>query len=532
VDERSGGFFALGLAQQTGLPAVVLTTSGTAGANLHPAVAEAAEARVPLIVLTADRPPELRGRGAGQTIDQLKLYGSAVRWFCELGVARADDTGLLHYRSAGARAVAESRGRPPGPVHLNVAMTEPLAPDPVAADVTATTPLARDGRPQGRALTAVPPAAAEPSEELVSAFADLVSECDRGLIIAGRQRDAALAPTVAALARACGYPVLAEPTSQLRCGPHDRELVAAAYDLVFRELPGELAPELVIRVGDMVTSKPLRTWLAGNPACRQVVIDPDGAWNEPTATADLIARADPAALMSVFAEQLTPRSERGWQERWLAASAAAEQAVDSYLAGLGDELFEPRVHRDLAALLPAGSTVFVASSMPVRDLESFLPSTGRPVRFLANRGANGIDGLVSSGLGAAAAAGGPTFVLTGDLGLYHDMNGLLAVRRLGVEATIVVMNNGGGGIFDFLPIARHREGWEELFGTPTGLDLAKVAGLYEMPFTRVASYTDLPGALAGPGLVEIPLDRGRNVELHREVFRRASAAVRASGERV
>jgi 2-succinyl-5-enolpyruvyl-6-hydroxy-3-cyclohexene-1-carboxylate synthase len=531
VDERSGGFFAVGIAQETGMPAVVLTTSGTAAANVHPAVAEAAEARVPLIVLTADRPPELRGRGAGQTIDQLKLYGSVVRWFCELGVALADDTGLLHYRSAGVRAVAESQGRPPGPVHLNVAITEPLAPDPVAGDVGATTALARDGRPLDRALTAVPPAAAEPSEELVSAFADLVSECERGVIVAGRQPDPALAPTVAALARACGYPVLAEPTSQLRCGPHDRELVAAAYDLVFRDLPDGLAPELVIRLGDMVTSKPVRTWLAAHPECRQVVIDPDGGWNEPTATADLIARADPAALMSVFAEQLTPRGPRHWQERWLAASAAAEEAVDTWLAELGDELFEPRVHRDLSALLPTGSTVFVASSMPIRDLESFLASTERPLRFLANRGANGIDGLVSSGLGAAAAAAGPAYVLTGDVGLYHDMNGLLAVRRLGVEATVVVMNNGGGSIFDFLPIARHRQGWDELFGTPTGLDLAKVADLYGMPFTRIGSYADLPGALGRTGLVEIPLERARNVELHQEVFGRASAAARAAAER-
>jgi len=531
VDERSAGFFAVGIAQETGMPAVVLTTSGTAGANVHPAVAEASEGRVPLIVLTADRPPELRGRGAGQTIDQLKLYGSAVRWFCELGVARADDTGLLHYRSTGARAVAESRGRPPGPVHLNVPMTEPLAPDPAPGDVTATSPLARDGRPLGRALTAVPPAAAEPSDELVSAFADLVSECERGLIVAGRQRDAGLAPTVAALARACGYPVLAEPTSQLRCGPHDRELVATAYDLVFRELPAALAPELVIRVGDMVTSKPVRTWLAGHPECRQVVIDPDGAWNEPTSTADLIARADPAALMSVFAEQLEPRTERGWQERWLGASAVAEQAVDAFLGALGDELFEPHVHRDLPALLPAGSTVFVASSMPIRDVETFLPTTERPLRFLANRGANGIDGLVSTGLGAAATAPGRTYVLTGDLGLYHDMNGLLAMRRLGVEATIVVMNNGGGGIFDFLPIARHRDGWEELFGTPTGLDLAKVAELYGLPFTRAGSYSDLPGAFGRTGLVEIPLERGRNVELHQEVFRQASAAAGAAAGR-
>jgi 2-succinyl-5-enolpyruvyl-6-hydroxy-3-cyclohexene-1-carboxylate synthase len=528
VDERSGGFFALGIAQQTGVPVVVLTTSGTAGANLHPAVAEASEARVPLIVITADRPPELRGRGAGQTIDQLKLYGSAVRWFSELGVARADDTGLLHYRSAGVRAVAESRGRPPGPVHLNVALTEPLAPDPAPEEVTASNPLARDGRPGGTPLTAVPRAVSKPSDELIGAFAELVSDCRRGVILAGRQGDPELGGTVAALARACGYPVLPEPTSQVRCGPHDRELVAPAYDLVFRDLPEALEPQLVIRVGDMVTSKPVRTWLGEHPGCRQVVIDPDGAWNEPTSTADLIARADPVALLSAFASQLTPGADRAWEERWLAASAAAEAAVDSFLDTLGDELFEPRVHRDLSALIPPRSTVFVASSMPVRDLETFLPSSDRELRFLANRGANGIDGMVSSGLGAAATASGRTYLVTGDLGLYHDMNGLLAIPRLGVEATVVVMNNGGGGIFDFLPIARHRDGYEELFGTPTGLDLAKVADLYGLAFTRVASYRELPEALARPGLVEIPLDRPRNVELHRALFAEASAAVRAA----
>jgi 2-succinyl-5-enolpyruvyl-6-hydroxy-3-cyclohexene-1-carboxylate synthase len=528
VDERSGGFFALGIAQQTGVPPVVLTTSGTAAANVHPAVAEASEARIPLIVITADRPPELRGRGAGQTIDQLKLYGSAVRWFCELGVAHADDAGLLHYRSTGARAVAEACGRPPGPVHLNVPLTEPLAPDPAPDEVVATHPLARAGRPDGSPLTAVPRAPSDPGDDLIAAFAALVADRPRGLILAGRQRDPELAATVAALALACGYPVLAEPTSQLRCGAHDRSLVVPGYDLVFRDLPSALAPDLIVRVGDMVTSKAVRTWLTVRHGCRQVVIDPDGAWNEPTWTADLIARADPVALMSAFAEQLEPPSQRDWQDAWLAASAAAERSVDSFLATLGDELFEPRVHRDLAALLPGGSTVFVASSMPVRDLESFLPTTERELRFLANRGANGIDGLVSSGLGAAATAPGPTYVLTGDLGLYHDMNGLLAVRRLGVEATLVVLNNGGGAIFDFLPIAQHRDGYEELFGTPTGLDLARVADLYGLPFVRAGSYGDLPAALARPGLVEIPLDRPRNVELHRELFSQTAAAVRAA----
>ena len=440
VDERSAGFFALGIAQETGMPTVVVTTSGTAGANLHPAVSEADEARVPLIVVTADRPPELRGRGAGQTIDQLKLFGEAVRWFCELGVAAADDTGLLHYRSAAVRAVAQARGRPPGPVHLNVPLTEPLAPDPADGAVTATAPLAREGRGD-RPLTEVAEARLEAGPELVSRLAALFTEYRRGVILAGRNTDPELAAPTAALARACGYPILAEPTSQLRCGEHDLERVVASYDLIFRELPEVLAPDLVIRVGDMVTSKAVRTWLQGS-AARQVVFDPDGGWNEPTATAELIARVDPAPLFESFASQLeAPPPDADWMKAWRATSDAAELEVDTFLTALGGELFEPRVHRDLSALLPERSTVYVASSMPIRDLETFLPVTGRPLRFLANRGANGIDGLVSSGLGAAAVADGRTFVVTGDVGLYHDMNGLLAMSRLGIEATIVVMNN-------------------------------------------------------------------------------------------
>ena len=278
----------------------------------------------------------------------------------------------------------------------------------------------------------------------------------------------------------------------------------------------------------MVTSKAVRTWLAAHRECRQVVIDPDGAWNEPTSTADLIARVDPgAAVRASSRSSSTPRAGPRLAEGWLAATAAAEAEVDSFLDRLGDELFEPRVHRDLGALLPAQQhrvrRVQHADPRP-RDA-SCRPATA-PLRFLANRGANGIDGLVSSGLGAAAVAAGRTFVLTGDLGLYHDMNGLLATGRLGVEATIVVMNNGGGGIFDFLPIARHRDGYEELFGTPTGLDLAKVADLYGLPFTRVASLCGpRRGARRGPGLVEIPLDRPRNVELHRQLFERVAEAV-------
>jgi 2-succinyl-5-enolpyruvyl-6-hydroxy-3-cyclohexene-1-carboxylate synthase len=525
VDERCAGFFALGLAQETGRPVAVLTTSGTATANLHPAVAEASESRTPLVVITADRPPALRGRGAGQTIDQLDLYGTAVRWFFELGVQEATDEGLLHFRSIAARAVAEALGSPPGPVHLNVPLVEPLAPDAVEGDVPAESPLARRGRPDGLPITRVIRGARVPDDEIVSELAGLIAGAERGVILAGRQPDSGLAPPVAAFATACGYPVLAEPTSQLRAGTHDLGTVTAHYDSIFRALPDRLAPELVVRVGDMVTSKAVRTWLSSHRRCRQVVVDPDGAWNEPTGSADLIARVDPALLFDSVASELGAHGDRSWLDDWSAADRAASDAINTFLDDLGDEPFEPRVHRALARLLPPMSTVFVASSMPVRDLETFFPAVEQPLRFLANRGANGIDGLVSSALGAAARAPARAFALLGDLALYHDMNGLLAVSRLGVEATFVVLNNGGGGIFDFLPIARHRDGYEELFGTPTGLDLEKVAALYGLPFTRVAAHSDLEAALEGPGLVEVVLDRPRNVELHRQVFDSVAAAI-------
>jgi 2-succinyl-5-enolpyruvyl-6-hydroxy-3-cyclohexene-1-carboxylate synthase len=524
VDERCAGFFAIGLAQATGKPVAVLTTSGTAGANLHPAVAEASESGVPLIVLTADRPPELRGRGAGQTIDQLKLYGSAVRWFCELGIAAADDEGLLHFRSAAARAVSSATGMLPGPVHLNVPFREPLAPVPLVGDVTAEGTLARRGREDDQALTTVRRGRLSPTDDLVSSLEREIGASPRGVIMAGRQRDRALPAAIAALAQAASYPILAEPTSQARAGEHDLSHVVSSYDAILRAAQPELTPDLVIRFGDMVTSKATRQWLEANRDCTQIVIDPEGRWNEPTSTADHLVRVDPVELCRQLAPAIEPRGESEWLERWRAASLASEAAIDEFLGGLGGELFEPRVHRELARLLPSHSTVYVGSSMPVRDLETFFPAVAKPLFFLCNRGANGIDGLISSGLGAAAGAPGRTFVLTGDLGLYHDMNGLLAMKRHGVEATIVVMNNGGGAIFDFLPIAEQSDGYEELFATPTGLDLERVAHLYGIGFTRVGAHDELAGALSRAGLVDIPLDRARNLELHREVFARVTRA--------
>src|SRR6187399_173108 len=327
VDERSAAFFALGAAQATRAPVALLCTSGTAAANYHPAICEADESGVPLIALTADRPPELRGIGAGQTIDQVKLYGSAVRWFCEVGTHEADDGGLLHYRSVACRALTAVRGEPrPGPVHLNLPWREPLAPVPVEGAVTATDPLALEGR-EGRPLTAVTSIDLEPSAFLLDEVAGHIGDAIAGVIVAGRQLDPELREPLAHLARVAGFPILAEPTSQLRCGAHDRSRVISTYDLLLRDerFAKSVTPDLVLRFGEMPTSKPLRAWLAASGA-DEIVIDPSGGWNEPSRRAAAILRADPTELASGWAARLESE-ERPAPEPWIEAERAAAEAL-------------------------------------------------------------------------------------------------------------------------------------------------------------------------------------------------------------
>ena len=528
VDERSAGFWALGAAQATGRPVAVLTTSGTAAANLHPAVSEADEAGVPLLALTADRPPELRGIGAGQTLDQLKLYGSAARWFCEVGTHDADDAGLLHFRSVACRAYAAARGEPrPGPVHLNVAFRDPLGPEPRPDDVTASSSLALEGRGE-RPLSAVVSDPPRADDALLDEVAERVADTPRGLIVAGRQLDERLAAPVAALAAKAGYPVLAEPTSQLRSGEHDRDHVIWAYDSIARSRPHALEPELVLRFGDMPTSKALRTWLASLPGLRQVVVDPLFGWNEPSNQAETIIRAEARSLAAGLAERLDSGAP-DWCQAWVEAGHRAATAIEAELASV-DTPTEPGAHAALARLYADGDLVYTASSMPIRDQEAFLRSTPARARFLCNRGANGIDGLISSGIGAAAASRLPTWIITGDLGLYHDMNGLAALRDLSVPVRIVVLDNGGGGIFEFLPQAEQlgRDEFEALLGTPLALELARVAALYELPHLRIADLDGLvPASSRGTCLIEVPVDRRNNVELHRRIADRVAESLGA-----
>lgn len=527
VDERSAAFFALGAAQATGTPVAMLCTSGTAAANYHPAICEADESALPLIALSADRPPELRGIGAGQTIDQIKLYGSSVRWFCEVGTHAADDDGLLHYRSVACRALAAARGEPrPGPVHLNMPWREPLSPVPIEGAVTATDPLALDGR-DVRPLTAVTPIDLEPSAFLLDEVAGHIAGARSGVIVAGRQLDPALREPLAELARASGFPILAEPTSQLRCGPHDRSHVVSTYDHLLRDTPFREAakPDLVLRFGETPTSKPLRTWLAESGG-DQIVVDPRCGWNEPTGRAAAILRADPTELAAGWAARLGGEQQPP-PTRWLEAEATARDALSGELEGL-DEITEPGLHFALGQAHRNGDLIYTASSMPIRDQEAFLPPGETDALFLCNRGANGIDGLVSSGIGAAHASGRPTTIVTGDLGLLHDIGGLAALRDVRTPVRIVVINNDGGGIFGFLPQAKSLDGdeFEALLSTPRGVDIAKAADLFELPHHYLRSFAGLPEVLAaGTSLIEVAVGRGTNIAHHRDLTDRVLQAI-------
>ncbi|MEA2297162.1 MAG: 2-succinyl-5-enolpyruvyl-6-hydroxy-3-cyclohexene-carboxylate synthase [Solirubrobacteraceae bacterium] len=495
VDERCAGFFALGLAKASGRPAAVTCTSGTAAANLLPAVIEAHEARVPLIVLTADRPPELRDIGAGQTIDQVKLYGDAVRWFVEVGTHEADPARVRWMRGLACRAYWTALGDRPGPVHLNWPLREPLLP-------AAPPPPPPPGRPQGRPWIARPTGARPPAALELPAGA-------RGVVVAGRS-DRGLAPEIPAFAARAGYPLLADPLSGARRGP----AAIAHYDALLRHQAFRPQAEVVIRVGDLPTSKALRAWLADQDAARQIRVSGDGSWQDPENVVGESLPGDPRAVLAAAAPAAAPAA---WLDRWREADDRAGRALEEVL---GDDLSEPAVARSVGRWLGPETTLFVAASMPIRDVESFFAVRDDGPRVLSNRGANGIDGTISSAFGVAAAAAGPVVVLIGDVALAHDIGGLLAATRLDLSLTVVLLDNGGGGIFDFLRVAGERDVFERHVATPTGLDFARAAALYGLAHARVERLADLREELdrarARPGstLIEVRTDRTENVLLH------------------
>lgn len=524
IDERSVSFLALGIARTTRRPAVVVTTSGTAAVNLHPAVVEADASRVPLLILTADRPPELRHTGANQTIDQIGLFGGAVRWAVDLGVPedRADSNPYWRTTAdqAWARAIGAT-GAPPGPVHLNIPMREPLVPltdDGRTAGVPFTHSV--EGRTDGAPWTHVTPAPRPPAPPVLGRLTERVQETDRGLVVVG---DTDADPSaILAFAEAAGWPLLAEPLSGARSGPN----AISTYDHLLAHAPfaDGHRPDLVLRIGRVALSRNLLALLDADVP--QVLIDRDGAWLDPRRAVEELVTADPGDTCQLLATRVD-RGGGPWLAAWRAAESAARTAIDRRLDA-DHAPSEPRTARDTAAAVPDGGWLVTASSMPVRDLDRAMrPRTG--LRVVGNRGASGIDGFVSSAFGVSLAGDGPVVALAGDLSVLHDSNGFLVLEE-SVDLTLVVVNNDGGGIFHHLPQASF-DSFERLFGTPHGRDLEKLAAFHRLWYERIDRAADLVPAIrastqdGGIRLIEVRTDRREQAALHAELRGQVAAAL-------
>jgi 2-succinyl-5-enolpyruvyl-6-hydroxy-3-cyclohexene-1-carboxylate synthase len=527
LDERSAAFFALGLAKASRQAVVLLCTSGTAAANFVPAVVEADAAHVALLVCTADRPPELHHVGANQTIEQRDLYGRHVRLAIDMPLPDGEAATRRYFQHTAARALSACRAAPTGPVHLNFPFREPLIPKDPA-------PTSEGEAERAAPLTSalVLPAPRMPNQEQVTAVADLIRGAKRGLIVCGGQDDPAFPAAVSQLATKMRFPVLADPLSGVRCGFQHTELILDSYDAILRDtaFSARVAPDVVLRFGAAPTSKPLLQFLERQAACPQVLVTA-GDWTDPTLAAAALLAADPTACCQALTAVLGGHQPSMTTTAYTGRGQRADAAARAALAGDSGEFnqpFEGRVFLEVARLLPEGSLLFAGNSMPVRDLDSFFPGSTRDVQFFANRGVSGIDGVVSTALGVAAARQRPAVLLIGDLSFYHDMNGLLAARQYGLGLTIVLINNDGGGIFSFLPQAGLPDHFEQLFGTPHGLDFAPAAALYGAQYTRPTSWDEfgasVQAGLARGGLhiVEVRTDRTVNVAQHRALWQRVA----------
>lgn len=504
IDERSAGFWALGMARASSGPVAVLVTSGTAVANLLPAVVEADLARVPLIVLSANRPPALRGVGSNQTIDQVGLFGSKVRWAAE--IAAPDGGTNAMWRSMTSRLMAEATGRTPGPVHLDLGFSEPLV--PLSDDGrTISEPFLQetDGRWNGTPWTeARNPPPGVPTMALPDEL-----DVEAGVVVVG---DSRFAQSAEMLANHQGWPLIAEPMSSLRHGiDHGVRSVPAittAHHLLGHTgFVARHRPDVVIRYGGGGLSRHLGPFCSG--AGTLVSVDPDG-WYDPDRSAHLLLRALPVS------RRADPVETTGWMQDWQRAEALVRGVINGVLDHL-DLPTEPRIARDAARAVPDRGRMVVASSMPIRDLDMFMES--RRMTVFANRGASGIDGFVSTALGVAAIEGAVPVALAGDLSMLHDSNGFLTDRV--PDCVFVVVNNNGGGIFSFLPQVDLPENFERLFGTPHGRQFSDLARFHHLGHERVEhSDTLIPAiddarARGGISLLEVVTDRAANLEVHR-----------------
>ena len=512
-DERSAAFAALGIAKASGVPAILVCSSGTAAVEFHPAVVEAHHSETPILICTADRPAELQGVGAPQTIDQQNLYGVAIRKFVNAEVA--NDSESHTWRHIARDLFATSLGDVQGPVHLNLRFREPLMgfatnlPPRDANDAVITKKVAL---PSSRSL-----------RKLNKAL-----ESENGLIIAGPENYRV--ESIVRLAEALGWPIIADPRSGTRV---PNKLVVAGADAILRDedFSKRLRPDVVLRFGTLPASKVVNSWLSGSGA-NQVVITTTPSLTDPDRQCSLHIVSDIdelcAGLVSVHSKESIRNRSLSWLDKWIAAEDSAQKAIN---AALADEpgLTEPGVARAIYALVPEASHLVVSSSMPIRDVEWFgAPRNG--LRVHANRGANGIDGVVSTAVGVALATRQPTTLLIGDIALLHDVNGLINLASRKIDLRIVVIDNNGGGIFSFLPQAQTLDEakFEKIFGTPHDANIKMLAQAHQINTHELTNISDLAEVLSqrGPWLARIVTDRQENVKVHERINQMVASNLR------
>jgi 2-succinyl-5-enolpyruvyl-6-hydroxy-3-cyclohexene-1-carboxylate synthase len=538
LDERAAAFFALGLAKASGRPALLVCTSGTAAANYLPAVVEAHYSRVPLLVATADRPPELRDWGAGQTIDQVGLYGRYPRWSVEVPVPGAGQDARRYAAQLAGRAVETASARPAGAVHLNWPLREPLAPPSgLLANILTESAMAVSSPEfsRGRSVAA---------DEDVVELVELVRSREKGVICCGPMDcDPALRSAILGFAAAAGWPVLADPASNLRS-----EVEVGWAPLLDRgdaltrtnAFVDEMKPDVVLRIGDTPVSKAQRLWIEIAEPESIYWLDEGGHWGEPSHRATRVVRGVATSLLDAAAARLLDGSfdgsyrDRGWCRKFEALNAVAGKAIEGTIQSEGS-WSGLTVAATVARAVPASAQLFSSNSMSIRLLDLGFASRSDSLRVMCSRGASGIDGVTSTALGAAAASGQPTFLLTGDLAFLHDLSGLLLTRREAIPLTIIVVDDNGGGIFSFLPVAEQGEevAFQKIFHTPHDLELADVAKLFQLDYQVVSGVGELETALGeaalrpGVSVIHVPVDAKTNEARFRSAVAAACSAVEA-----
>ncbi len=525
-DERGTAFAALGYARATGRPAAWITTSGTAVANGLPAVVEAATDGVPMILLTADRPPELRQTGANQTIDQPDIFGDYVRWRFDLPApdAAIDPAMVL---TTVDQAVYRARRAPGGPVHLNLMFREPFIPDPGDEGLLAPDSWSTSGEPYTRYAATRPAVNLDEVEHLWQALRPV----KRGLVVAGRLLSRKQGEAMLRLAKSLGWPLLPDVGSQIRLGTRSECLVHYHDALLASERFEEVhAPEAVLHVGGRAVSKRLEQFLAGSRPDPYVIVRENPFRLDPGHRVTHSVEADVLDLCAALAKVAgsDARTDSSWTESWRQASERVDGYLDRSFAE-AKELNEPLVARLISQHVPEAHAIVVASSMPVRDLDTYAAPDGAPIPVVANRGASGIDGTVATAAGFARGSGRPLTLLIGDLALLHDLNSLAMLRDLPV--VVVVLNNDGGAIFSFLPIARNKEFFEPYFGTPQGLSFEHAAAMFGLDYEHPGTVSDFVEVYRAactrntPSLIEARTDREENVAMHQELLAEISAAI-------